>query len=618
MLYRSASNSKWSPGIVPLRSLARIYGVVDQKELNFRSVELPVQWLLAVSCRPTAVRNSVLEHLCRHDFLPLPSLVSLDSEQPVDDLIQDYLLASVLKKSVNMKVDSDPELVAREVSLWAENECRRSNERFSSFSFSARTKNILSSARDIFRKVLGPFNENEIFSLCRFGPGTSSSCRKSNIHLYGKLSADIDVTDSAYSWMSELLTVRPDLTVQAMDSTVYFPDLTYSIGGIMRFVDKTAKVKRQIVVEPHGNMCLQLGAGSFIANRLTLAGLPKHRQAAKNQQLAFESSITDRLATWDLKCGSGIICKSLVHYLADPSWRNFLDDIRSHYVYEEIKLDSGLACSLPIHLEKFSEMGNGFTFELETLVFWSLMRASLIYDGISDKDSYVFGDDLLFPKEGCPGMLKLFNEVGFTVNLDKSFSEGPFRESCGGDFYKGNYVRPFFLKEERYDVCALIGVANKLRRWAARCTLYGSANGTLLTEVDAPFCDNRARLAWLYIVDLLKRSHIPIVCGSYDRGDTVLWANPLEDSYFDSSGYTYVREQSRINIGNYQKAAYLAALNNSYSSEIYYTGKRYHYIYKPAVLPGSLPKVRRPDQAMRSLCVNTDAYLGPYDAPKWL
>ncbi len=35
---------------------------------------------------------------------------------------------------------------------------------------------------------------------------------------------------------------------------------------------------------------------------------------------------------------------------------------------------------------------------------------------------------------------------GFTVNSSKSFTDGPFRESCGHDYYKGIDIRPVYTK----------------------------------------------------------------------------------------------------------------------------------------------------------------------------
>jgi hypothetical protein len=56
--------------------------------------------------------------------------------------------------------------------------------------------------------------------------------------------------------------------------------------------------------------------------------------------------------------------------------------------------------------------------------------------------------------------------LGFQINQHKSFFEGPFRESCGKDFFRGFSVRPVYLKTLRtpQSRCAAI---NLLNRWSA-------------------------------------------------------------------------------------------------------------------------------------------------------
>jgi len=100
--------------------------------------------------------------------------------------------------------------------------------------------------------------------------------------------------------------------------------------------------------------------------------------------------------------------------------------------------------------EMFSSMGNGFTFELESLIFYALAKATCEAEGLSvfeqTRSITVFGDDIIIPQicySSFCSNLKLF---GFEPNLEKSFSEGFFFESCGADYYRSVDVRPFFLR----------------------------------------------------------------------------------------------------------------------------------------------------------------------------
>jgi hypothetical protein len=99
-------------------------------------------------------------------------------------------------------------------------------------------------------------------------------------------------------------------------------------------------------------------------------------------------------------------------------------------------------------LEKFSSMGNGFTFELETLIFKSLIRGIALYCGLED-DSSCYGDDIICNPQLGLAIQFYFPAFGFKTNREKTFLTGNFRESCGGDYRLGCDVRPFFLRGAR-------------------------------------------------------------------------------------------------------------------------------------------------------------------------
>jgi len=113
-------------------------------------------------------------------------------------------------------------------------------------------------------------------------------------------------------------------------------------------------------------------------------------------------------------------------------------------------------------------MGNGFTFELETLIFAALMSVLLMKNGRSGnlgEDVFVFGDDILIPDDLAREAEAVLSYCGFSLNREKSFSGSiGFRESCGGDFYEGADVRPFYLKELRDDPWQLLPDYNGLHR----------------------------------------------------------------------------------------------------------------------------------------------------------
>ena len=66
-------------------------------------------------------------------------------------------------------------------------------------------------------------------------------------------------------------------------------------------------------------------------------------------------------------------------------------------------------------------MGNGYTFELETLIFYALIRAVVGKESTAS----VYGDDLIYPSCHTREVRALLNFVGFATNEEKSFPVGP-------------------------------------------------------------------------------------------------------------------------------------------------------------------------------------------------
>jgi hypothetical protein len=154
--------------------------------------------------------------------------------------------------------------------------------------------------------------------------------------------------------------------------------------------------------------------------------------------MARKGSIDGSLATIDLSSASDTIAFSVVFDLLPEPWVDFLNSVRTGQVtYEDITLD----------LEKFSSMGNGYTFELESLIFWALSSACVSIVGCNESDVSVYGDDIIVPTPAVDLLYATLTWCGFNVNSEKSFTSGPFRESCGADWLNGEDVRPFFKKD---------------------------------------------------------------------------------------------------------------------------------------------------------------------------
>jgi hypothetical protein len=203
----------------------------------------------------------------------------------------------------------------------------------------------------------------------------------------------------------------------------------------VEFVPKSWKTERSIACEPVGNVCLQLAFDTYCKLRLKRVGIDLRNQEA-NRNLARQGSVDGSLATIDLSAASDSLSYNTVVELIPLQWLKYLDAVRSPlWSFRTLK---GRRVIRKYH--KFSSMGNGATFALETLVF------AAICFGVGSKSFSVYGDDIIIESEKTDELLHALAYYGFSVNIEKSFTSGPFRESCGGNFFEGTDVTPFYVR----------------------------------------------------------------------------------------------------------------------------------------------------------------------------
>jgi len=229
-------------------------------------------------------------------------------------------------------------------------------------------------------------------------------------------------------------------------------------GSVLFTVPKKTDIDRVACKEPEINMFMQRCVGDHIRSKLRRRGINLNDQSI-NADLA-KNALRTNSATIDLSSASDTITKQLVITLLPFEWYSLLDDLRSHSV--EMPYGKGSH-----DLEMFSSMGNGFTFELESLIFWALTRSVCYFSGIKGKVS-VYGDDIICPTAVAPRLARIFNYFGFTVNMKKSAWTGGFRESCGEHYLLGRNITPFYLREAVRSYRPLIRILNKLVQWDGR------------------------------------------------------------------------------------------------------------------------------------------------------
>lgn len=365
---------------------------------------------------------------------------------------RDYLtwaqLMGLFSKSSLKGRDDELREVAWKKFQAAERSCQRANKRLAYFYARPERENpiyrvVLSRAKDLISKVLGTFTENtleHILDLSRPGSGSAIGVRsREEISWPDKFDRKtaLCVTPAALPYARRLIEEsRSWIESAGVDQT-----LRYCVTSLNRvaFVRKDAKTDRTIAVEPHLNVCLQQGAARYMASRLKSFGVDISDQT-RNQNLARKGSLewelSDPLVTLDLSAASDSICISLVQRLLPWVWSEFLDDLRSKgYTHK------GAAYTY----QKWSSMGNGYTFPLETLLFWGLASAcSSLCEG-PDTVS-VYGDDIIVSRSSAALLIEVLKYCGFSTNVDKSFVFGPFRESCGADWWDGERVTPVYLR----------------------------------------------------------------------------------------------------------------------------------------------------------------------------
>jgi len=188
--------------------------------------------------------------------------------------------------------------------------------------------------------------------------------------------------------------------------------------------------------------------------------------------------------------------------LLKKEWFELLDTLRSPKTFVDGKW---------VHLQKFSSMGNGYTFELETLLFLAIACEACYLCGVPaqpGENIWVYGDDIILPSQASATMLALLRFFGFTPNPDKTFTSGLFRESCGGDFFNGQAVRPFYQKEIPDEPAKWISLVNGIRRLGRK-------------DFVGDFRWSNVRRAWLRALDALP-SDIRRLRGPEDLGDLVI------------------------------------------------------------------------------------------------
>lgn len=356
-----------------------------------------------------------------------------------------------LSKAKFLKTNLDLKKIAMDKFFEAEAQCKDTNLRF----MRCQVKNpdtcaaLLGAAHKI-SQILGPCPSiDEFVDNAGWGPGATTLLRRFQATHQQKFDVERQITADAY-----------DLVKDWFHLVYPLWDIVFEIQNSSRVVTvpKNSKTDRTIAIEPGINLWFQKSVGKSIRRRLRREGLDLNSQV-HNQDRARLGSKFSKLATVDFSSASDTISFEVVRELLPRDWFALLSALRS---------STCLVSGNTIKLHKFSSMGNGFTFELETLIFYSLAMALCQNLGVDTSGISVFGDDVILPTEVVDIYAAICADCGFTVNRTKSFSTSYYRESCGKHFWNGKDIQPIFQKEDFEGLYEILRSANSLRAFTYR------------------------------------------------------------------------------------------------------------------------------------------------------
>jgi hypothetical protein len=277
-----------------------------------------------------------------------------------------------------------------------------------------------------------------------FGPGSSTTVRKQTSARH-----KLDARPTCSAEMVDMIELY-----RHIDTPAYWEAHANQfdvVPGELSSVPKNALTERSILIEPTLSTPYQKAVGSEMKKRLLVFGCNLYDQR-QNQELALLGSITDEIVTVDVRNASNTMALLPVYhsFAYCPEWFSLLEGLRTGEAKYKGKLRK---------LEMFSSMGNGFTFELESLLFYAIAMTVCERVGADTKLVSVYGDDIIIPTSCYTMLVTALQFFGFELNKSKSYASGPFRESCGADYYLGEQIRPFY-KKDRWTDARIVGFLN--------------------------------------------------------------------------------------------------------------------------------------------------------------
>lgn len=232
-----------------------------------------------------------------------------------------------------------------------------------------------------------------------------------------------------------------------LDRILLFQQLELHGTGVSKtiLVPKDFRGPRVIDEQPLEYQFIQQGLRVALYEHLEThpltAGHVNFTDQTVNQHLAYLGSLNGDWETLDFKDASDRNTTSLVKLL----WTRVPHVLRALLATRTTQtvLPSGRF----IDLKKFAPMGSALCFPVMAVNIWALTIAAMQWRlkwplRRCLEKVYIYGDDLIVAKGLSELVFRHLPAFGFRVNVEKSYTTGPFRESCGLDAFRGINVTP--------------------------------------------------------------------------------------------------------------------------------------------------------------------------------
>lgn len=405
----------------------------------------------------------------KHEMLMAHLECDLSSQNlgEVQQFAANALLTGILKKNTDVRKDDAAEK-AKTLFLECNNLCKNYRLELRS----SWEQQIVGQMRDyLARWTLSPsqdpFSLSMIFENSDFGPGASRGTRHTS-YLQKIAEGRLTATSPHLVAMWEdycKVSVRSHLAETARKAK-YGPAVIIK-GSKFTTVPKSWTIDRGIATEPSLNMFFQKGFARCLERSIKIkTGIDLEQQQVKAKRLAQIGSKLGTFGTIDLKSASDTISIRLVHELFPKQVCTLVDMTRSKYCKVDDK---------EVKLYMAATMGCGWTFILQTAIFASLVLSVYSVMGINPEyprgkrigNFSVFGDDIIVDTKVFGIVCHMLRVLGMIPNEGKSFNDGFFRESCGGDYYRGKHVRAVYNRSLSQPHL-IYSTINLLMVWSAR------------------------------------------------------------------------------------------------------------------------------------------------------